>query len=198
MQKRLIAIGLAASLSALACTDTVETPTETTETTISASSGGSQFALSASTWDLTHVVIDGKKIEPANPVTIKFSEGENLTVTGSAGCNTYTGTWELPQVEDNSEVDPEDVVDTDEGKDTPEVNEAPVNPIIISDVFLTEKACTDSVDFAEYITLLSDVESWSVSEDGLSLLTENGDEALATAQEIEVELDTEASPEITE
>jgi|GEM_PF-4515628 len=198
MQKRLIAIGLAASLSALACTDTVETPTETTETTISASSGGSQFALSASTWDLTHVVIDGKKIEPANPVTIKFSEGENLTVTGSAGCNTYTGTWELPQVEDNSEVDPEDVVDTDEGKDTPEVNEAPVNPIIISDVFLTEKACTDSVDFAEYITLLSDVESWSVSEKGLSLQTSDGNEAVATAEETEIELDTEASSELAE
>jgi len=166
MQKRLLAIGLALTMGAAACTDNNEEKTVDPTIEGNSNSGSSQFALSASTWELDHIVIGGEKLESDAPATILFtSDEDSFSVAGNAGCNTYTGAWALPEVEDDSEIDPEDSIDPETAID-PEAeamdDDSEVNSDLATTTYIMEDEELDS-DSAEDEILVNEVSITDIS-----------------------------------
>lgn len=153
---RLLSAGLLLAVAALpllaACGD--DSSSSDASAAPLAQPGSSDDALTGTSWVLSEVPTSGTTLDAAarRAATLEFGDG---TISGSTGCNDFSGTYEVDGDSLTIELGP-----------------------------MTQKACTDTALQAQETAIverLPKVASYAATDDGLTLNDENGDALLVYA-----------------
>lgn len=133
--------------------------------------------LAGTTWDVTHYQSDitggFTNLWPDTEITLQF--GTDGTISGNAGCNDYSATY---QVEGSYITDPDPFGDEEKGQ-----------AIEIGELTMTEIAC-EAEDVmeqeTEYLTMLQEAERWLIGEgfggDNALILRSSGEDGRALVE----------------
>lgn len=150
-------------------TSTRPSPTDTTAaapaTSTSDATGGEAPGLAGTTWNVTEYTLPNGSLTqlwPNTEITIAFDT--DVALSGSGGCNTYQGTYEVTGGYDEFE---DGVRDPNDGQ-----------AMTVTDLSFTEMACLEPSNVmeqeAEYFDALLKVGRWVIVRGALSLRDTDG------------------------